>query len=106
MIKTSGANVAPMEVERVLSSDPGVAEAYVFGMPHPTKGEAVVAVIVPEKNARIDTSALRKLTADQLSSYKIPQAIFPMDAQAIPRTASAKVNKVQLAKLIEDQIDW
>lgn len=106
MIKTSGANVAPMEVERVLSSDPGVAEAYVFGMPHPTKGEAVVAVIVPEKNARIDTSALRKLTEDQLSSYKIPQAIFPMDAQAIPRTASAKVNKVQLAKLIEDQIDW
>lgn len=106
MIKTSGANVAPMEVERVLLGHPQVGEAYVFGMPHPTKGEAVVAVVVPRTGADADTVALRKLTADQLSSYKVPQAIFAMESAAIERTASGKVNKKQLAGTIADRIDW
>ena len=106
MIKTSGANVAPMEVERVLITAPEVAEAYVFGVPHPTKGEAVVAVVVPEKSATLDTGALRKLAADQLSSYKVPQAILSVDEQDIPRTASAKVIKGKLAESIMDQLDW
>ena len=106
MIKTSGANVAPMEVERVLITHPQVSETYVFAMPHPTKGEAVVAVVVPEKGETLDTAALRKLTADQLSAYKVPQAIFSIEEQDIPRTASGKVNKNNLAKLVVDKVDW
>ena len=106
MIKTSGANVAPMEVERVLTSHPHVSESYVFGLPHPTRGEAVVAVVVPEKGKAPDIAELRKLTADQLSSYKVPSAILPVDEAIVPRTASGKVNKKHLAALIMDQIDW
>ena len=106
MIKTSGANVAPLEVERVLIAAPSVKEAYVFGLPHPTKGEAVIAVVVGGADGVLDTEAVRQLASTHLSSYKVPQAIVPMDAEAIPRTASGKVNKPSLAQLVSNKVRW
>jgi acyl-coenzyme A synthetase/AMP-(fatty) acid ligase len=46
MIKTSGANVAPVEVEAVLSALPQVRIAYVVGLPDPTRGALVAAAVV------------------------------------------------------------
>ena len=39
MIKSGGANVAPLEVETVLQSFPEVRYAFVFGMPHAERGQ-------------------------------------------------------------------
>ena len=37
MVKTGGINVAPLEVEEVLLSDPAVEQAYVVGIPDPER---------------------------------------------------------------------
>src|SRR4029078_3549861 len=47
MIKTSGYRVSPTEIEEILYSTQMVAEAAVFGVPHSTLGQAIVAVVTP-----------------------------------------------------------
>ena len=47
MIKSSGFNVFPSQVETALHEHPGVAEVCVIGVPDAAQGERVVAVIVP-----------------------------------------------------------
>jgi acyl-CoA synthetase (AMP-forming)/AMP-acid ligase II len=106
MIKTAGANVSPAEVERVLAADPAVSEAIVFGLPHPARGEAVVAVIVLKPGHTLDTAALKLRVLGALSSYKVPQDIFAIEAAAVPRTASAKINKPQLAQTVAKMVRW
>src|SRR5262249_49702401 len=47
MIKTSGANVAPREVEIALEGMPGVQAAFVVGLPDEERGELVACVVCP-----------------------------------------------------------
>ncbi len=101
MIKTSGANVSPPEVEAVMSADPEVSEAVVFGVPDEEKGEIVVAVIVPRGGKEPDTAALRARLLKQLSSYKVPQQIHVMAYDAVPRTPSSKPRKGPLRDLLQ-----
>ena len=46
MIKTSGANVAPKEVEAVLLAVTGAAECIVLGLSDPARGEVVAGIII------------------------------------------------------------
>ena len=59
MIKSAGANVAPLEVETVLLSFPEVARGVRRRTPHPNRGEEVVAVVVATSGVEIDTDDLR-----------------------------------------------
>ena len=57
MIKSGGSNVAPLEVEAVLASFPEVRSAFVFGLPHPARGEEVTAVTLVVAGAGFDLDA-------------------------------------------------
>jgi acyl-coenzyme A synthetase/AMP-(fatty) acid ligase len=105
MIKTRGANVAPREVELALEADPSVREAIVFGLPDPTQGEAIVAVVVPVSDAIVDPQLLRDGLKDQLSHYKVPHHVFAMADEEIPRTHTNKVRKHLLAERIARRIE-
>src|SRR5207302_1088957 len=85
IIITSGYNVVPGEVEAVLESFPGVAEAAVFGRAHPELGESVVALVVPFLGSDVDVNALRAHARDNLAHYKIPRE-FRIERQELPRT--------------------
>lgn len=61
MIKVSGYRVSPGEIEEILHGCKGVREAAVFGLEHPAMGQAVVAVVVMDKE-----SAGLPATAQQL----------------------------------------
>src|SRR5713101_6480112 len=76
IIKTSGNNVAPPEVEAVLVSLPDVAEAYVLGVPDPDRGEAVAAAVVPAAGAKLKPDELRERVRKELSNYKVPRKIL------------------------------
>ena len=45
IIKTGGVNVSPLEVEGVILKHPNVKQAFVLGVPHKQKTEAVTAVV-------------------------------------------------------------
>ncbi|HEY3896240.1 MAG TPA: o-succinylbenzoate--CoA ligase [Pseudonocardiaceae bacterium] len=81
VIVTGGLNVAPAEVEAVLTGLPGVAAAAVVGLPDPEWGERVTAVVVPADPARPpDPGALRLAARQLLTMAQVPKEIVLMDA--------------------------
>ena len=106
MIKTSGANVSPREVELALMAYPEVAEAVVLGQRDPRAGEIVVAVVVPQPEVHLDPQGLRERLDAELSSYKIPKLfITDMQGEDLPRTDSGKVQKHALLEMIAPQLE-
>jgi len=81
VIVTGGLNVAPAEVEAVLSGLPGVAAACVVGLPDPDWGERVTAVVIPADPERPpDPGALRVAARRLLTGAQVPKEIILFDA--------------------------
>ena len=96
MIKTSGANVAPDEVEVALRRHPGVIEAVVLGVPDEARGELVVAVVAPALDAQLDEVAIRAWLKNRISSFKIPRRVLFMTLEDMPKTTSHKIHRPSL----------
>jgi O-succinylbenzoic acid--CoA ligase len=94
-IVTGGENVAPAEVEAALLAHPAVAEAGVFGRPHPEWGEAVSARVVLRAGAQAAPEELRAFCAARLAGFKVPKAV-ELSADPLPRTASGKLLRREL----------
>jgi O-succinylbenzoic acid--CoA ligase len=86
-IITGGENVAPSEVEEVLSQHPAVSEAGVYGAADPEWGETVRALVVLRTPVSVDV--LREHCAARLARYQVPKEIAVVEA--LPRTASGKL---------------
>jgi long-chain acyl-CoA synthetase len=100
VIVRGGNNVAAREVERLLETHPGVAEAAVLGMPDPDLGEEVAAALVLRPRAPANVVAeLERLCTEQLAQYKRPRLWHVLDS--LPRTASGKVRKGELRELLD-----
>jgi acyl-CoA synthetase (AMP-forming)/AMP-acid ligase II len=100
MIKSAGANVAPAEVETAIARISGGSTAYVFGVPDPDRGQAVVAVIATDGD--VDESSLRHELKRELSAYKIPKRIVAVAPAEIPVLSSGKVDMNRLAAVFDD----
>jgi O-succinylbenzoic acid--CoA ligase len=94
VIVSGGENVAPAEVEAVLTEHPDVSEAAVFARPHPLWGEAVTALVVPRDGARPAQASLRAHCLERLAAFKVPKA-FELVTE-LPRTESGKVRRAAL----------
>ena len=100
MIKTGGINVAPLEVEGVLLTHPGVKQAYVVGVPDRYKGERVVAAVELREGATATAEALVGFCRERLASYKVPARIVFRQGDEFPRTPTGKVHKPQLREAL------
>lgn len=89
LIISGGLNVYPAEVEALLDDRPDVGEAAVIGVPHPDFGEAVIAVVQPV--GAFDAEAVRDEMRKDLAAFKVPKAIFTVDA--LPRNTMGKIQK-------------
>ena len=92
MLVTSGLNVYPEEIEAVLVSAPGIAEAAVFGLPDPLRGVELVAVL--RGPGAGDHAGLRAHCRRLLPAGKLPRRFVVLDDW--PRTASGKVDLLAL----------
>ena len=97
MILRGGANVYPVEVERVLLEHSGVEEAVVFGLPDQRLGEVVAACLVPSgsTNPQTLTDEVTTFCRDRLARYKVPERLVVVSS--LPRNAMGKVVKAELA---------
>ena len=102
MIKTAGANVSPREVEAVLMSLPGVAQASVSSVPDDEKGAVVGAIVVPKPGETLDPAKLREGAAKVLSVYKVPKVFVIMEASKLPMMSSSKLDRRALLKILAD----
>jgi O-succinylbenzoic acid--CoA ligase len=84
LIVSGGENVYPAEVEAALTSQPGVREALVFGVPDERWGQRVAVAIVPE--GMIDLSALRRGLEGRLAGHKRPRLVGLVDALPVGST--------------------
>ncbi len=89
LIISGGFNIYPREIEELLESFPGVAEAAVVGEPHAEWGEAPAAYLVC--TAAVDDAALAAFCRAQLAAYKTPQRFTRVES--LPRNAMGKVQK-------------
>src|SRR5262249_14819670 len=89
LIKTSGFQVWPREIEETLSSHPAVAEVGVAGGPDELKGEVVHAWVVLRTGTSATEADLRSFCREKLAGYKVPARIeFRAD---LPKTMVGKV---------------
>jgi fatty-acyl-CoA synthase len=96
MIKTGGINVAPLEVEQVLLQHPDIVQAYVVGVPDPSKGEIVAAAVELRAGAAADTASIVAFCRERLASYKVPERFAFRAAGEFPRTPTGKIHKPSL----------
>jgi fatty-acyl-CoA synthase len=99
LIKSGGENVYPAEIERVLLSDPRVLEAGVVRRPDAKWGEVPVA-FVAKKDDALTADDLRARCREQLAGYKQPKEIHFIVEAAFPRSASGKIQRHELEKLV------
>jgi acyl-CoA synthetase (AMP-forming)/AMP-acid ligase II len=102
MIKTSGSNVSPEEVESTLREVPGVNDAIVLGRAHPVRGEEVAAVVVVKPGCAIDQERLEAHARAELASYKVPRDFRFITENQMPLLPTGKVDRASLLKLFDD----
>ena len=99
MFISGGENVYPAEVERVLHGHPAVLEAAVIGVPDARWGEVGAGFVILRPGAAgADPDSLRLWCRERLAGYKVPATLRVVED--FPRTASGKIRKPELRKVL------
>jgi long-chain acyl-CoA synthetase len=95
LVKTSGFQVWPREIEEVISAHPAVMEVGVAGIPDALKGEVAKAWVVLRQGHRATEDELRAYCRERLAPYKVPARVeFRTE---LPKTMVGKVLRRVLA---------
>jgi len=97
VINTGGEKVHPQEVEDALLTHPDVADCAVVGVPDPTWGETVAAVVATPASPTEDE--LRRWVRRTLAGYKVPRRIVLVDH--LPRTPTGKLEVARVRDIVE-----
>ena len=92
MIIRGGENVYCVEIENRLVEHPAIADAAVIGVPHPSLGEEVKAVVQVEPGRSITEAEVKAWVAETLADFKVP-AYVDLTDERLPRNASGKLLK-------------
>lgn len=101
MIIRKGENISPGEIEDVLMTHPRVAAVAVIGLPDPTRGERVCAVVEmrPGESALGFDELKAHCKQAGLMTQKIPEQLELVDA--LPRNPTMKILKHELVARFE-----
>lgn len=100
-VNVAGRKVQPEEVEQVLRTIPGIADARVVGAADPRRGEQLVACVVATRPG-LTVLDVRRQCAERLAPHKIPHVWIFMDA--IPLTERGKTDRRQLQSLVVEHL--
>ena len=95
MVKTSGFQVWPREIEEVISAHPSVQEVGVAGIPDAVKGEVAKAWVVLRENRTATEDELRAYCRERLAPYKVPAHVE--FRKELPKSMVGKVLRRVLA---------
>ncbi|MGW0203335.1 class I adenylate-forming enzyme family protein [Nonomuraea sp. NPDC003201] len=98
VIKSGAFKVSTIQVESALHEHPAVADASVFGVPHPVMGTAVAAAVVA--TGPLALSDVRAFLSTRLAGHELPTVLLTLDA--LPRNAAGKVIKRELRRMAEE----
>ena len=92
MIIRGGENIYSVEIEQRLVAHPEIADAAIYGVPHPELGEEVKATVQLEPHSRLTASDIQQWVAGGLAAFKVP-AFVDLTFDKLPRNASGKLLK-------------
>ena len=95
-LKIRGVRIEPAEIERVLSTHPGVREAYVAPGTTARGAPGLVAYLAVD-NTTIGSADLRRFLESRLPRSMVPAAFVLLER--LPRTARDKIDVAALARL-------
>ncbi|GAA3885838.1 hypothetical protein GCM10022381_29970 [Leifsonia kafniensis] len=95
MLKVGGENVPAIEIEAFLCRHPNVVTAEIVGVPDDQLDEVPVAFVELVPGTSVDASDLISFCRGELSTFKIPRAVYFMKSDEWPMSAT-KVNKRDL----------
>ena len=104
IIKSGGYKISALDVERVVLSNPIIADCAVMGLRDEKWGQKVFALIQlkNEFTETFDQHEFKKWCSKSLPKYSVPSLI--QVTNGIPRNQLGKVNKKELIKLYENLI--
>jgi fatty-acyl-CoA synthase len=95
LIKTGGANVSPLEIERAVVQSADIRTALAVGVPHPVLGEVIVLCVVRAEGAVVEASAreqeIRRALRERLATYKVPKRVLFFGADELAYTGNQKI---------------
>ena len=103
LIKVSGYQVWPREIEEAVAAHPAVLEAGVAALPHATKGERPKAWVVLRPGAHATGDELRAFCRERLAAYKVPAEVSVVPE--LPKSAVGKVLRRKLRELDDRTAD-
>ena len=96
MIKPSGYQVWPRELEEVLAKHPKILEAVVAGIPDERRGETVKAWVVLHEEETATVDEIRDFCKEHLAPFKVPSHVEFRDE--LPKTLVGKVLRRELQR--------
>ncbi|WP_216830284.1 class I adenylate-forming enzyme family protein [Alkalihalobacterium elongatum] len=89
-------NVAPKEIEDILTRHDKVNQAYVIGVPDEVMGEVGMAWIVLEPQVALSENEVFDYASKHLAKFKVPKYIKFIQHAELPMTSNGKVQKFKL----------
>ena len=102
MIKRSGINVSPAEVEETLQQHPSVGLAGVTGVDDDARGEVIVAYVTLRTGETFSAQNLLEHCRNQLSRYKVPDYLVASDS--LPLTVTGKLMRRDLKTMATEHL--
>lgn len=106
MIVRSGFKVFPVEIERVVSSIPFVAQSAVIGIPDEKDATAPKLFVTLQNIDNVSPDKIRDMIYDAIRTSNIPPYFEPVDIEILdemPLTDIGKINYVELEKMEKDK---
>jgi len=101
IIIRGGENIAPHEIDEVLSRHPAIASAVTFGYMHPTLGEEVAAAVVLHNPGSETEASLINYCHDHMAEFKSPKKIYFVES--IPTTGTGKIRRRAVASAVLEE---
>lgn len=103
LVKTSGYQVWPREIEEVLAAHPDIQDVGVAGVPDEAKGEVVKAWVVPRSGTSLSADELRAYCRERVAPYKVPA--YVEFRESLPKTMAGKVLRRALVAQHKEQLE-
>ncbi|MEU8678120.1 class I adenylate-forming enzyme family protein [Streptomyces sp. NPDC048560] len=95
-VVVKGANkIAPAEVEAVLEQHPQVVDAFSCGVPDPSLGERLYAVVAPAPGHEPTPEELLRWMSQRVERYKVPDVLYIRES--LPIGSTGKIDRAKLS---------
>ena len=102
MFVSSGENIYPTDVERMLERHPDIAEAAIVPVDDPVKGQKPVAFVVPEPGRALDEAEVKRFALANAPAYQHPRFVWFIDA--LPLASTNKIDRTALKQMAQERV--